>query len=421
MEEFFLKTGNRLFVGNQLPNAVAEIRADIERRIAATSDDALLEADADAWAEGLAEELGLDPPVVDVDHATLHPGDRVDIDCTKAPGIDYTSSEWGHVVREGYEFELRVPASGDTYLLGTQTLGAPALPAGIRGDAIVCEWHWPDVKGSEAFEHEVGTFKSELRRSVEVVAGEVEAANAGLAAFAIEQIEARRSAILAQRDFLGALTIPLVKDDEEPKAFDAPPPIERRQTPAQKIDRPDAAPPERELGPQLDEFYEHILGIIRAVGRGLERSPGSFADADEEALRDQMLVTLNTHYRGAAYAEAFNSSGKTDILIRVYDRNAFIGECKWWTGPKAMVAALEQLFGYTTWQDSRVALIFYVPTKDIAETIAKAKATLGEQDELLEWLEGEGEAEARCRIHWPGDPKRVATLTALFVHLPRQS
>ena len=31
----------------------------------------------------------------------------------------------------------------------------------------------------------------------------------------------------------------------------------------------------------MSEFYEHILELIRAVGRGMERSPGSFADAEE--------------------------------------------------------------------------------------------------------------------------------------------
>lgn len=134
-----------------------------------------------------------------------------------------------------------------------------------------------------------------------------------------------------------------------------------------------------------------------------------------------MLVTLNTHYRGATYAEAFNREGKTDILIRVYDRNAFIGECKWWAGPKSAEEALAQLFGYTTWQDSRVALIFYVPTKDIAPTIEKAKEVFGASDQFVEWLDAEGDGELKCRVHWPDDPDRTATLTAVFVHLPKES
>lgn len=41
--------------------------------------------------------------------------------------------------------------------------------------------------------------------------------------------------------------------------------------------------------------------------------------------------------------ETFNSSGKTDILIRVENRNIFIAECKFWRGPKSFGEAIEQL------------------------------------------------------------------------------
>src|SRR5205823_6423070 len=134
-----------------------------------------------------------------------------------------------------------------------------------------------------------------------------------------------------------------------------------------------------------------------------ERSPGSFADAEEETLRDHMLVTLNTHYVGRTYAEAFNRSGKTDLLIRVGDRNAFIGECKWWDGPKKVHEAFDQLFGYTTWRDSRVALIFYLRTKAPTEAVEKARAEIAGREEFLEWQAGAGEGELRCRVRWPDD------------------
>jgi hypothetical protein len=39
----------------------------------------------------------------------------------------------------------------------------------------------------------------------------------------------------------------------------------------------------------------------------------------------------------------------------------------------------------------------------------------------VEWLDAEGAGELRCRVRWPDDPDRTATLTALFVHLPRES
>jgi hypothetical protein len=419
MEEEFVKVSGRLFEGDLVGEAMAQTRKRIERQVDAATDDELLEADADAWAAGFAAEEAIDPPVVDTARSTLKALGRVKVDCTNAAGISYTLTEYGHVIRDGFAFELRVPVSGHSTMLDTAILGVARLPAQLSGDDIVCRWDWPEEKGTEAFEREVESFKNELSRGVDELRAKIEEANRRMPGFVIEAIEARRSEILAERDFLGELSIPVVRDNEEPAPFDAPPPIKRLETPAGRIKAADAEPPERELQPQLDEFYDHILTIIRAVGRGLERSPGSFANADEEALRDQMLVTLNTHYRGATYAEAFNGNGKTDILIRVYDRNAFIGECKWWSGPKALEEALDQLFGYTTWQDSRVALIFYVPTKDITATIEKAKEALGARDEFVEWQEAGHEGEVRGRVRWPEDPERTATLTSVFVHLPK--
>jgi hypothetical protein len=419
MDETFVKTTNRLFNGQQLPTEMGRIQSTIRSRVAAVDGETLLETDADAWAEGMAAEFHLEPPTVDLDAARLHPGGRVDVDCTNAAGITFGATEFGSVIREGYELEVQIPVTGDAYLLATQALGAPPIPGGIRGQTIVCEWNWPDVKGGTAFDAEVATYKNELRTGTEVISRAVEDANAGIPRFVAKEIEARRNSILAQRDFLGALSIPVVIDDEEPRKFAAPPPVEPRVTPARDIELAGPEPPEREIGPQLDEFYDDILRIIRAVGRGIERSPGTFAEAGENALRDHMLVTLNTHYRGATYAEAFNGAGKTDILIRVYDRNAFIGECKWWSGAKAMGEAFDQLVGYTTWQDSRVALIFYVPTQDMSATIETAKSTLAERDEFIDWIEPASELEARCRIRWPEDPERVATLAAVFVHLPQ--
>ncbi len=36
-------------------------------------------------------------------------------------------------------------------------------------------------------------------------------------------------------------------------------------------------------------------------------------------------------------------------------------------------------------------------------------------------LEAEGDGELKCRMQWPDDPDRTATLTAVFVHLPREA
>jgi hypothetical protein len=323
-------------------------------------------------------------------------------------------------LRPGFGIDVEVPVHGNRRLLQTEALGAPKIPGEILENTIRCEWTWPEEKGAEAFQRDVDEWGSSLRRGTEVLGRLIEEANASFAPFAKEKIEERRRAILAERSFLGELTIPVEPAEEAPEDF-GPPPIRRVETPTQAIAAPATDQTEAtdaKVRPALGEFYEHILSLIRAVGRGLERSPGSFSGVREEDLRDLTLVTLNTHYVGVTYAEAFNRSGKTDLLIRVHDRNAFIGECKWWKGAKEANKAIDQLLGYTTWEDARLALIFYVRAKAITAATASAKRVLEDRDEFIGWIETEDERELRCQIAWPDDPKRFATIGTVFVHLP---
>ena len=91
----------------------------------------------------------------------------------------------------------------------------------------------------------------------------------------------------------------------------------------------------------------------------MERSPRAFKDMVEEDLRSHFLVQLNGQYEGQATGEAFNYEGKTDILIRTEGKNIFIAECKFWTGPSGLNDALNQLLGYTSWRDTKVALLVF--------------------------------------------------------------
>jgi hypothetical protein len=85
-----------------------------------------------------------------------------------------------------------------------------------------------------------------------------------------------------------------------------------------------------------DDDYQAALRVLRNQRNALERTPSLAAKLQEEEIRDILLVGLNAQFEGAAGGELFNGEGKTDILIRVDDRNVFIGECKVWSGPKTM-------------------------------------------------------------------------------------
>ena len=158
---------------------------------------------------------------------------------------------------------------------------------------------------------------------------------------------------------VAALGIPMKKRDTEP-TFTIP--AKRRESPAK---RPMVATGKYEPEPVLDEKeYQHILEVLKSMSLVIERNPSSFAALDEEAIRDHFLLQLNGHYEGSATGETFNASGKTDILIRVENKNVFIAECKFWRGPKAFDEAIDQLLGYLTWRDSKCALLVFNKTKD---------------------------------------------------------
>jgi hypothetical protein len=62
----------------------------------------------------------------------------------------------------------------------------------------------------------------------------------------------------------------------------------------------------------------------------------------------------------------------------------FIGECKRWSGSKAVKQALAQLFSYTTWRDARLALLFFVGTRDPSSTLAAVREELEASEQFIE-------------------------------------
>jgi hypothetical protein len=161
--------------------------------------------------------------------------------------------------------------------------------------------------------------------------------------------------------------------------------------------------------------FDEIIEVLGSAMRSLERHPGRFGEWDEESLRDALLLFLNAQFEGAAHGEAFNAKGHTDLLIRVENENLFIGECKIWGGAKAFDDAVDQLLGYTTWRDSRLALILFVKTKDVAQTVEKARAVLEKRPEFEHWLVGSERTKAKIR--WVDDRARTAAVALIVCHL----
>lgn len=107
-----------------------------------------------------------------------------------------------------------------------------------------------------------------------------------------------------------------------------------------------------------DADYKHITDVIDGCCSMMEQAPCSYATFEEEQLRDHILSVLNTHYENAT-GETFRRKGKTDINVPFEGHAAYIAECKIWHGQKAFLAAINQLFSYTTWRDTKVSVIIF--------------------------------------------------------------
>jgi NTP pyrophosphatase (non-canonical NTP hydrolase) len=167
-------------------------------------------------------------------------------------------------------------------------------------------------------------------------------------------VSIRRKNLKKQNDIAEFLNIPLKRKEGVPSVK----PIEVTRNLVRPLPPPPASGYKDEPGIHQEE-YEHILSVIRHVGRTFETTPSTYAVHVEEELRDIILAHLNGHYKGNATGETFRKKGKTDIRIEDEKRAAFVAECKIWKGEKTVLEAIDQLMGYLTWRDCKSALIIF--------------------------------------------------------------
>lgn len=154
-------------------------------------------------------------------------------------------------------------------------------------------------------------------------------------------------------------------------------PLALRRT---KVASPKPRPSKAEYSYSVtDADFQAITTVIDTFGASMERTPASFTPLGEEQLRDQLLSVLSTHYNNTT-GETFRNHGKTDIHIPFENHSAYIAECKVWHGKKKFLDAIEQLFSYTTWRDTKVSVIvFNKEVSDFRKVLSGIQEALDER------------------------------------------
>ncbi len=368
-----------------------------------------LNTDKDTLTDYFVKKHWYDVPQLDESKITVDQSE-VFLDPRNTIGVFYTG---GTQQVKGTKVTYSIPFSGDRRFFAFEPSNFTTLiPHG-----------WPDrdellvsFQGINLNDQQV---KAEFERNLEEIRlrlsrlrSEMASFHGQLPALARRLVEQRRQKLERDRGLVASLGYPLKRRDDSTAKLIIP--LSRKRI-APKLPEPTKALREPYL--ELAQ-YEDILDTIQNMALVMERSPLAFQHLHEEELRWLFLVPLNGLYEGQATGETFNFEGKTDILIRVNGKNIFVSECAIWDGPQYLRRKIEQLLGYATWRDSKLAIIIFNRTKDFSGVLAKVAEVCKAHPNFKRELNRPHDTWFRCVVSHRDDPNRELTLTVLAFEVP---
>lgn len=407
------RTRNVLFLEYELRTVMDSQEQQMVEAIDSMDTATLLNTSVDSLCDYYESEYKVEIPELQLDDITVEQAEtRVDISQDKMRNVSDRSRP---AYVPGVRITFSVPFDGDTKVFNYRpsTFSSVLPRANVRTKEIDFPY---DLLTYDATAVRSGFDRDlmELQKWLGWITKDATPFNASLRDKAKRRIEHRRERLLNSQGLVASLGFPLKKRSDSPQTYVAPE-IRRKPPVSKPSETSEPFVPE----PTLDmQEYGRILSIISSMTSVIERSPQAFREMSEEDLRQHFLVQLNGHYEGQASGETFNFEGKTDILIRVKNKNVFIGECKFWRGPKSLRKTLDQVLGYSTWRDTKIALLVFNRNKTFSATLDKIPETVREHPNYRRELEFESESGFRYILHHRDDPRRELILTIMAFEVP---
>lgn len=403
-----------LFYSGNLSDYLESQKSAMLDRIARVPEDQLLGSPGDDLVQRMVEEHRCRPLKAHIDQTTLTDDETtISIDDIRDGRLHYDEYDGPRRV-PGHRYSFHVPFEGDPRFWKLQGSLISYTPpyADVRDGELVFSYDLAQHEDAGGLRQR---FDQEARLAVELARNSsnfVEHFNESLPTIAKAAFERRKAELLKARKTVAALGFPLRAREGAPSQ---PVPLARKPV----VTRPPRASAAFQPEPAIDEAqYESILQILWSMSLMFERSPSTFRTLNEEAIRTHFLVQLNGHFDGAATGETFNAEGKTDILIRVEGKNVFIAECKFWTGPKGFKDAVDQLLSYTSWRDTKTALLLFNRGTQTSTVLAQIKDLLAAHPQFKRDAPQSGETRFRAVMRQPRDSDRELTLTVLVFDVP---
>ena len=318
----------------------------------------------------------------------------------------------------GTEIEVEIPFTGEAeafkFQPTTYTLSPPR--GEVRGNLLILTIVGTNLD-AELVRNEIDQTIKEIQNHLTTLRGNAQGLRTQLPTQARSAIESRRQKLLSDRNLVGGLGFKMKTRPGTNQTFTAPE-VRRKLAPSLPAASTLPYKPEPVLA---NADYEHIIGVLQNMVQVMERSPSAFETMDEESIRSHFLVQLNGHYEGQATGETFNYEGKTDILVRSEGKNIFIGECKFWSGPKMLTETIDQVLGYTSWRDTKVAVVVFNRNKDFSRVLGAIVETAKAHSNFKRQLGGSTETTFRYCFSHKDDRNRELFLTILAFDVPQST
>ena len=393
-----------------------KVRSQLKQEINSWNENLLLNTSVDDLCQYFVDTYQIDTPVINRDEIVIDDPEEIDVDVSGDIRHDIDNQSQS-TLAPGVRIQITVPFTGNygafRYKPPVASYQPPRAYISMNGHLIFV------ITGVNL---QAGTVRQEFDRKLDIIddylnslGRSANTLNNQLDSIARHWIEERRERLLRNRNLVESIGYPLKQSEDSPRTYTAP---EVRRVIAPSPPQASSEPYQPE--PELDqENYEHILEVIENMTQVMERSPSAFSTMDEELLRSHFLVQLNGHYEWQATGETFNGDGKTDILVKSEGKNIFIAECKFWRGPQKLIKAIDQLLGYSSWRDTKVAVIVFNRNKDFTKVLDSIKSTTKEHPNCKRELDQRSKTSFRFIFSHRDDPNREMTLTVMAFDVPK--
>lgn len=401
-----MKRSHYLFRGNDMSAVLEAQRKGLRDCVETLTADYISSVPDDELVESLADQFRIDVPILDLNGRNIDPREEKRHERGEFGSYEYTVNV----------YTVHIPFTGEAGVFNfrpnTWDLNPPN--AEVHGSEITLAFEQRRQNATE-LENEIQRLTNSIEKHLGWLREMVEPFNAKLPEQARNYLKQRKEKLGRDAEVLTSLGIPLRQRTNVPTT--AAVPVKRKSIPLPKRNSAVPAKPD----PTLPEAaYQQIIKTMADMALTIERNPTAFEHLNEEQIRFQFLVPLNSLYEGNATAETFSYQGKTDIQIRYEGKPIFTAECKFWTGPKGFTETLDQLLGYVTWRDTKAAILLFNKNKNLSQVLEQVEPTLRSHPRFVRFEGKSNETEFKFVIAQPNDPNRHVALTVLVFDIPER-